>query len=261
MMLCVNQSTLSALQHSALCSAASTSSGSVPRLRHRKDELSSGPQRPHLATRVRSFSSTPNCRTEAQGHYNTLGVPHSASKAQIKSSYYKLSKQYHPDVNQEQGAKERFHAVSEAYDVLGDDRKRRAYDRAMAQRTGVSTRAYAHGHDHPSSHWSYDVRRRRGATHAWEHHYSHRPPPGPGEHTRPPPGRHYERPQEPDPFASPHVRRATGHNRAAGAEARAEMRAREEDMAHHESVFWRVVQVMGVVLVVAAVGGGVSAST
>ena len=190
-----------------------------------------------------------------------------------------MSKQYHPDVNQEPGAKEKFHAVSEAYDVLGDDRKRcayplhaasltltrlfrrRAYDRAIAQRTGASTRAYAHGHDYPYSHWSYDVRRRRGATHAWEHHHPHRPPPGPGEHARPPPGRHYERPQGPDPFASPHVRRATGHNRAAGAEARAEMRAREEDMVHHESVLWRVVQVVGIVLVIAAVGGGFSAST
>lgn len=133
--------------------------------------------------------------------------------------------------------------------------RRRAYDRAMTQRTS----AYAHGHEHPYSHWSYDVRRRRGATHAWQQ--PHRPPPGSSEHARPPPGRHYERPLDPDPFANPHVRRATGHNRSAGAAARAEMRAREENMAHHESVLWRVVQVVGVVLIVAAVGGGVSAST
>ncbi|KAH9936569.1 uncharacterized protein B0H18DRAFT_326637, partial [Fomitopsis serialis] len=159
------------------------------------------------------------------------------------------------------GGEETFHAVSEAYGVLGDDRKRRAYDRSMAQSSSGPSRTYASGQDSPYSHWSYDTRRRRGATYAWEH--SHRPSPGPGSYTRPPPGRHYERPQGPDPFANPHVRRATGtgHERAAGAEARAEARAREQNRVHSESALLRIIQVVGVVLVVATVGGGVSAST
>ncbi|KZT67261.1 DnaJ-domain-containing protein [Daedalea quercina L-15889] len=255
------------LQHSARHSTASSSTPS--RVRRGRSCLASSYDRDLLAGSStspwpsirRPFGTTACRRAEAQGHYDALQVPSNASKAQIKSNYYRLSKQYHPDVNKDPGAREKFHALSEAYGVLGDDRKRRAYDRSVSQAGSGTSRMYPHGADSPYSHWSYDTRRRRGATYAWEHHHPHRPPPGPGAYTRPPPGRHYDRPQGADPFTSPHVRRATGHNRAAGAEARAEAKAREENMAHSESALWRIVQVVGIVLVVATVGGGFSAST
>jgi molecular chaperone DnaJ len=62
-------------------------------------------------------------------HYKTLGVDKKASQEEIKKAYRKLARQYHPDTNKDAGAEERFKAISEAYDVLGDPDKRKKYDR------------------------------------------------------------------------------------------------------------------------------------
>lgn len=61
-------------------------------------------------------------------YYEVLGVSKTASKDEIKSAYRKLAKQYHPDINKEPGAEEKFKEVQEAYDVLYDDNKRATYD-------------------------------------------------------------------------------------------------------------------------------------
>lgn len=64
----------------------------------------------------------------AADYYSTLGVPKSASGKEIKAAYRKLARQYHPDVNKEPGATEKFKEISAAYEVLSDDKKRALYD-------------------------------------------------------------------------------------------------------------------------------------
>ena len=59
-------------------------------------------------------------------YYKILGVDKKSTKDEIKKSYRKLSKKYHPDVNPEGG--EKFKEIAEAYDVLSDDKKRQQYD-------------------------------------------------------------------------------------------------------------------------------------
>ena len=54
-----------------------------------------------------------------QDYYEILGVPRDASQEEIKKAYRRLARQYHPDVNKEPGAEERFKDINEAYRVLG----------------------------------------------------------------------------------------------------------------------------------------------
>ena len=60
--------------------------------------------------------------------YQILGVPRDASQEDIQRAYRKLARTYHPDVNHDPGAEDRFKEVSEAYDVLSDPQTRRRYD-------------------------------------------------------------------------------------------------------------------------------------
>lgn len=61
-------------------------------------------------------------------YYEILGLAKNASEAEIKSAYRKLARQHHPDVDQSSGAAERFKEISEAYQILSEPEKRRAYD-------------------------------------------------------------------------------------------------------------------------------------
>lgn len=65
-------------------------------------------------------------------YYRILGVARDASQDDIKRSYRKLARRYHPDVSKEADAEERFKEVNEAYEVLKDPQKRQAYDRLGA---------------------------------------------------------------------------------------------------------------------------------
>ncbi|CAL5327642.1 unnamed protein product [Camellia sinensis] len=64
----------------------------------------------------------------AADYYSTLGVSRSASGKEIKAAYRRLARQYHPDVNKQPGATEKFKEISAAYEVLSDDKKRALYD-------------------------------------------------------------------------------------------------------------------------------------
>lgn len=61
-------------------------------------------------------------------YYEVLGVKRDATDAQIKSAYRKLARKFHPDVNKAADASEKFREATEAYDVVSDPQKRKAYD-------------------------------------------------------------------------------------------------------------------------------------
>jgi curved DNA-binding protein len=66
---------------------------------------------------------------EFKDYYQILGVKPEASQAEIKTAYRRLARKLHPDVSKEAGAEDRFKAVNEANEVLGDVQKRASYDR------------------------------------------------------------------------------------------------------------------------------------
>ncbi len=63
-----------------------------------------------------------------QDHYARLGVPASATADAIKAAYRKKAAQYHPDRNPSPDAAARFREIQEAYDVLSDAARRKAFD-------------------------------------------------------------------------------------------------------------------------------------
>ena len=67
-------------------------------------------------------------RADDADFYQMLGLDRSASSSDIKKAYFKLAKQYHPDVNPSDEAKEKFAKINNAYETLSDDSKRRIYD-------------------------------------------------------------------------------------------------------------------------------------
>ena len=62
-------------------------------------------------------------------YYEVLGVEKGASADRIKKAYRKMAMKYHPDVNKEPGAEDKFKEINEAYEVLSDEQKRANYDR------------------------------------------------------------------------------------------------------------------------------------
>ena len=68
--------------------------------------------------------------------YNVLGVPKAAASADIKKAFRRLAKQYHPDQSTEPKAKDKFAEVSAAYEILGDEKKRGAFDRGEIDAEG-----------------------------------------------------------------------------------------------------------------------------
>ncbi len=73
--------------------------------------------------------------TTQRDYYDILGVERGATDADLKKAFRKLAQQWHPDVNRDEGADERFKEINEAYQVLSDPQRRQAYD--MFGRAGV----------------------------------------------------------------------------------------------------------------------------
>lgn len=64
-----------------------------------------------------------------KNYYSTLGVDKGANQEEIKKAYKTLAKKYHPDINKESNAAEKFKEINEAFAILGDETKRSNYDR------------------------------------------------------------------------------------------------------------------------------------
>lgn len=88
---------------------------------------------------VRLYSTKRNAKLK--NHYDTLKVSPHATQNEIKSAYYKLTLQYHPDKNKSEYAKQMFQDISDAYEVLSDHEQRKIYDRStlLYQQPTVST--------------------------------------------------------------------------------------------------------------------------
>ena len=65
---------------------------------------------------------------EKRDYYEVLGISKNATDAEIKKAFRTLAKKYHPDVNKEPGAEEKFKEINEAYEVLSDPQKKQQYD-------------------------------------------------------------------------------------------------------------------------------------
>lgn len=65
---------------------------------------------------------------EYKDYYKTLGVSKTATEGEIKTAYRKLARRYHPDVNKDPQAEDKFKEINEAYQVLSDPEKRKKYD-------------------------------------------------------------------------------------------------------------------------------------
>ncbi|MDD2906220.1 MAG: DnaJ C-terminal domain-containing protein [Sulfurimonas sp.] len=61
--------------------------------------------------------------------YKTLEISENANEAEIKKAYRKLARQYHPDINKEAGAEDKFKEINAAYEILSDKEKKAQYDR------------------------------------------------------------------------------------------------------------------------------------
>lgn len=88
--------------------------------------------------------------TAGRDYYDVLGVGKNVSQDEIKKAYRKLARKYHPDLNpKDKGAEQKFKEVNEAYEVLGDEKKRSEYDQfgrtPFEGGQGFDYRAYTSG--------------------------------------------------------------------------------------------------------------------
>lgn len=83
-----------------------------------------------------------------ESYYEILGITKTSTEAEIKSAYKKLAKKYHPDVNKEVSAQQKFQKIAKAYQILSDPQKRAAYDR-MGHATFEQAQKGGYGSNNP----------------------------------------------------------------------------------------------------------------
>lgn len=84
----------------------------------------------------------------ARDLYAVLGVPAGADARAIGLAYRRLCRRYHPDVSREPSAEARIREINAAYEVLGDERRRQAYDRARVAKAPPPPDAWAAAYRH-----------------------------------------------------------------------------------------------------------------
>eukprot|EP00271_Cylindrocystis_brebissonii_P017649 TRINITY_DN4658_c2_g2_i3.p1 TRINITY_DN4658_c2_g2~~TRINITY_DN4658_c2_g2_i3.p1 ORF type:complete len:357 (-),score=50.70 TRINITY_DN4658_c2_g2_i3:172-1242(-) len=82
---------------------------------------------PHVTAKTAQMADA--VTAEDEDYYDVLGVPKSATAAEVKKAFRKLAMQYHPDVSTEENANEKFVRLSAVYEVLVDSEQRALYDK------------------------------------------------------------------------------------------------------------------------------------
>jgi len=98
---------------------------------------------------LRFYATKQGTKSTSKNYYDTLNVTPHATQNEVKSAYYELSLQYHPDKNKSEYAKQKFQDIAKAYEVLGNHEQRKIYDRSIVlRRQPVSTTT-----EEPMSHY------------------------------------------------------------------------------------------------------------
>jgi molecular chaperone DnaJ len=85
--------------------------------------------RREVQSRFRIVQTEDDAMSDKRDYYEVLGVENSASPSELKNSFRRLARKYHPDRSTEPDAEDRFKEIQEAYAVLSDEQKRAQYDR------------------------------------------------------------------------------------------------------------------------------------
>ncbi|RXK37651.1 hypothetical protein M231_05063 [Tremella mesenterica] len=207
--------------------------------------ISSIPVTTHLAPRApsRSYRSRPfsSSRVIKKTHYEALRLPRNATKQQIKSQFYALSKKHHPDAPG--GDASKFHEINDAYATLGDEGKRKSYDTSFQPHSSPSN------HLHPSHFSQAPLSRSSSGPHrAWQRS-------NPSARSNFTPNDHLN--SHPHTYPRQHYNPSTVFGRRKDTEA---ARTTHDPPQGGESMLWRIGLVVGLLMAVISFGGGLTAS-
>ncbi len=108
---------------------------------------------------------------QTKDYYGTLGVKKNATAEEVRKAFRKLARKYHPDVNpNDKKAEEKFKEISEANDVLSDEKKRKIFDQVGFYSDNIDPATAAGG----GAGWLWRLWEWRGKAGAWGARSSHR---------------------------------------------------------------------------------------